>query len=53
MQDDLVPDEGLNIAPERSTTASASTIGGTPEAVRTSLAGFMTAGPGGKESADG
>jgi hypothetical protein len=43
----------LNVASERSTTASASTVGGTLDAVHTSLAGFVAAGPDGKGSADG
>jgi hypothetical protein len=43
----------LNPASDRPDTASASTVEDIIEAVRSSLADFVTAGPGGKGSADG
>ncbi len=43
----------LNMASDRSITASASTVGGVLEAVRSGLADFVAARPGGKGSADG
>lgn len=43
----------LDTASDRPNTASASTVEGILEAVRSSLADFVTAGPGGKGSAGG
>jgi hypothetical protein len=43
----------LNMASDRSITASASTVEGILGAVGSSLAGFVAARPGGEESGDG